>query len=86
MYELFLNMAIDARADGIVVGATHANILKEVSAKTIPIFSPGIGTQGGRVDIAIKNGTDFFILGRSIIASSDPIKEAKKFQRLTSSL
>jgi orotidine-5'-phosphate decarboxylase len=87
MYKLFLNMAIDARADGIVVGATHANILKEVShTKRIPIFSPGIGTQGGRVDIAIKNGTDFFILGRSIIASSDPLNEARKFQRLTSSL
>jgi orotidine-5'-phosphate decarboxylase len=87
MYKLFLTMAVDARADGIIVGATHANILKEVPhTERIPIFSPGIGTQGGSVDIAIKNGTDFFILGRSIIASSNPVKEAKKFQRLTSSL
>ena len=85
MYELFLSMAIDARVDGIIVGATQADILKEVSHTKIPIFSPGIGIQGGRIDIAIKNGTDFFIVGRSIIASSNPIQEAKKFQRLTTS-
>lgn len=86
MYELFLTMAIEARVDGIIVGATQADILKEVSHTKIPIFSPGIGIQGGRIDIAIKNGTDFFIVGRSIIASSNPLKEAKKFQRLTTSL
>jgi orotidine-5'-phosphate decarboxylase len=83
MYELFLTMAIDARVDGIIVGATQADILKKVSHVGIPIFSPGIGIQGGRIDSAVKNGTDFFIVGRSIIASSNPVKEAKKFQRLT---
>jgi|SRR5215204_1354204 orotidine-5'-phosphate decarboxylase len=87
MYKLFLAMAIDARVDGIIVGATQADILKEVSnTKRIPIFSPGIGIQGGKIDIAIKNGIDFFIVGRSIVASSNPVKEAKKFQQLTASL
>jgi orotidine-5'-phosphate decarboxylase len=87
MYKLFLAMAIDARVDGIIVGATQADILKEVSnTRRIPIFSPGIGIQGGKIDIAIKNGIDFFIVGRSIVASSNPVKEAKKFQRLTASL
>ncbi|HYZ65298.1 MAG TPA: hypothetical protein VE574_01090, partial [Nitrososphaeraceae archaeon] len=59
--------------------------LKEISYnKSAPIYSPGIGTQGGRIDLAIKHGTDFLIIGRSILSSIDPIREAKKFQLLTS--
>jgi orotidine-5'-phosphate decarboxylase len=83
MYKMFLAMAMDAKVDGIVVGANQSDILREIShVKKIPIFSPGIGMQGGRIDRAIKNGTDYFIVGRSIIASANPVKEARKFQRL----
>ena len=83
MYKMFLTMAIDAKVDGIVVGANQSDILREIShVRKIPIFSPGIGMQGGRIDRAIKNGTDYFIVGRSIIASANPVKEARKFQRL----
>jgi orotidine-5'-phosphate decarboxylase len=87
IYKLFLSMAVHARVDGIVVGATRADVLNEVShIKGITIFSPGIGIQGGRLDLAIKNGADFFIVGRSIITSDDPVREAIKFQRLTAPL
>lgn len=83
LYKMFLSMAIDAKADGIVVGANQLDILKEISrVRKFPIFSPGIGIQGGRIDQAIKSGTDYFIVGRSIIASANPIKAAKKFQQL----
>jgi orotidine-5'-phosphate decarboxylase len=85
MYKHFLNMTNDAGVDGIVVGATHIGVLKEISYnKSAPIYSPGIGTQGGRIDLAIKHGTDFLIIGRSILSSIDPVREAKKFQLLTS--
>jgi orotidine-5'-phosphate decarboxylase len=83
MYKMFLSMAIDVKADGIVVGANQPDILKEISlVRKIPIFSPGIGMQGGRIDRAMKNGTDYFIVGRSIIASANPKKAAKRFQQL----
>jgi orotidine-5'-phosphate decarboxylase len=83
MYKMFLTMAIDAKVDGIVVGANQSDILREIShVRKIPIFSPGIGMQGGRIDRAIKNGTDYFIVGRSIIASANPVIMARKFQRL----
>src|SRR5215210_6939821 len=81
MYKHFLNMTNDAGVDGIVVGATHIDVLKEISYnKSAPIYSPGIGTQGGRIDLAIEHGTDFLIIGRSILSSIDPVREAKKFQ------
>ena len=46
--EYFLRYAEEAKVDGVVVGATRPNIIREVaSAKPAPIFSPGIGRQGG---------------------------------------
>jgi orotidine-5'-phosphate decarboxylase len=83
LYKMFLSLAIDVKADGIVIGANQSDILKEISnLRKIPIFSPGIGIQGGRIALAIKNGTDYFIVGRSIIASANPIRAAKRFQQL----
>jgi orotidine-5'-phosphate decarboxylase len=86
MYEYFHNMAIEEGVDGIVVGATDIPILKEISDnKGAPIYSPGIGAQGGRIDLVSEQKTDYFIIGRSILSSNDPAKEAKKLQRLISS-
>lgn len=47
-----------------------------------PYFFTRYRDARGRIDRAIKNGTDYFIVGRSIIASANPVKEARKFQRL----
>ncbi len=60
------------------------DIVKKVRAKLhngIHIYSPGIGTQGGKVLRASKAGSDFFIIGRSITRSSDPERAVHNFAR-----
>jgi orotidine-5'-phosphate decarboxylase len=75
LYRILLRFAKEARVDGLVVGATKPNILKEVaSEKPAPIFSPGLGRQGGSISEASKYGVDYFIIGRSIIQSAEPLK------------
>ena len=41
------------------------------------IYSPGIGTQGGKIKSALNAGTDFFIVGRTILNAKNPISVAK---------
>jgi orotidine-5'-phosphate decarboxylase len=82
MYKVFLEYAYTSQVDGIVVGATQIDILKEISSqKKAPIYSPGFGTQGGDIKQAAKSGTDYFIIGSSIIGSKDPLNVVKEIQR-----
>jgi orotidine-5'-phosphate decarboxylase len=75
LYEVLLRNAKEAHVDGIVVGATRPDIIKDISSrKPAPIFSPGVGLQGGNIIDASKNGVDYFIVGRSILQSEDPLK------------
>jgi orotidine-5'-phosphate decarboxylase len=84
MYKVFLDYAYTSQVDGIVVGATQIDILKEISSqKKAPIYSPGFGTQGGDIKQAAKSGTDYFIIGSSIIGSRDPLTVVKEIQRQT---
>ena len=83
-YEIFAEKADLWGADGAVVGGNRPDILKRVRAKLhngIHIYSPGIGTQGGKVLRASKAGSDFFIIGRSITRSSDPERAVHNFAR-----
>ena len=94
MYQLLYNYASSSGSDGIIIGATKFDIIKEISSKLnynkISIYSPGLITQGGSIDNVIKAGTDYFILGRHIINSVSPsetltaiiqqIRKYKKFQ------
>jgi orotidine-5'-phosphate decarboxylase len=80
VYHLFLARALDAGADGVVVGATQTEIIKEVRGR-IDIYSPGVGAQGGEVEQAVKNGSRYLIVGRSIIESDDPAKAARDISR-----
>jgi len=83
-YEIFAEKADLWGADGAVVGGNRPDIVKKVRAKLhngIHIYSPGIGTQGGRVLRASKAGSDFFIIGRSITRSSDPERAVHNFAR-----
>jgi orotidine-5'-phosphate decarboxylase len=81
MYKIFLDRATYAGADGVVVGATQLDILKKVSKKKkMPIYSPGIGAQGGDLEKAIKSGADYLIIGRSIVESRQPAKVARDIQ------
>ncbi|HJT47401.1 MAG TPA: orotidine 5'-phosphate decarboxylase / HUMPS family protein [Nitrososphaeraceae archaeon] len=82
MYKLFLEHAYECQVDGIVIGATQTNILKEISdQKQVPIYSPGFGPQGGNILQAAKNGTDYFIVGSAIIRSTDPVNVVKQIQQ-----
>lgn len=79
LYRTLLERAEESAADGIVVGATKLDILKEV-AKRLPVYSPGVGAQGGDAEQAIKNGADYLIIGRSIVEARQPAKAAKEIQ------
>jgi orotidine-5'-phosphate decarboxylase len=82
MYKAFLEYAYACHVDGMVVGATKVDILKEISSeKQIPIYSPGFGTQVGDIQEAAKNGTDYFIIGSSIICSNNPLSVIEEIRR-----
>ena len=79
LYEEFLDRAISWDADGIIVGGTHLDILREASQKVngrLNIFSPGAGKQGGDVKLMVESGADYIIVGRSIINARNPVEAA----------
>ena len=81
LYQLFLKWAISNKADGIIVGATFPKIIndcKKIAGKKLDIYSPGIGVQGGNAKKAIANGSDFLIVGRTILDSKNPARTAKQ--------
>jgi len=79
LYKIFFERAESAGADGIVVGATQQEILKEVSGR-LPVYSPGVGAQGGDSEQAIRNGADYLIIGRSIVEAKQPAKVVGEIQ------
>jgi len=81
LYQLFLNWALTAKVDGIVVGATFPKIIQYCSkeaGKNLSIFSPGVGTQGGSAEEVISSGTDYLIVGRTILNAKNSVDMAKK--------
>jgi len=81
LYQLFLNWSISNKADGIIVGATFPKIIsdcKKITGKKLDIYSPGIGVQGGNAKKAIANGSDFLIVGRTILDSKNPVRTVKQ--------
>jgi orotidine-5'-phosphate decarboxylase len=75
LFEIFLKYAKNSNVDGIVVGATHLKTLKYISSiSRIPIYSPGVGIQGGNSKLALDNGSNFLIIGRSILHSKNKHK------------
>ncbi len=82
MYKIFFDYASKSHVDGIIIGATQDKILNELSGhKNLPVYSPGLGKQGGDIVKAANNGTNFFIIGRSIIESKDPLGVVQKLQQ-----
>ena len=82
LYQVFLKWIISSGTDGIIVGATYPKIInycKKISGNKLDIYSPGIGTQGGSTKKAITNGSDFLIVGRTILDSRNPVDTAKKY-------
>ncbi len=83
LYQLFLDWAITSKVDGIVVGATFPEIIRYCNKKAgtkLDIFSPGIGTQGGSAKEAISVGTDYLIVGRTILDAKNPVTVLKELQ------
>ncbi len=80
-YISFAKKALKWGADGVVVGATYPQKIteiKQILGDKVPIYSPGVGAQGGAAETAIKAGASYLIVGREITMAGDPAKEASQ--------
>ncbi len=78
--------AFEAGADGVIASAEEAKIIRELrEAEGKIIVTPGIRPQGAELGdqkravtprMAVENGADYLVIGRPIIAASDPVKAA----------
>jgi len=85
-YVAFARKAVKYRASGAVVGATYPERISEVHkilGEKVPIYSPGIGAQGGSVQQALKSGSHYLIVGREITQSANPSETAEKIREST---
>ena len=82
-YEVFADRALTWGADGLIVGATYPGKISrvhEIVGDEIPIYSPGVGVQGGDIEVAIKAGAKYLIIGRSIYSADDPGEASRIFR------
>ncbi len=84
---LYLSFARKTRkwgADGAVVSSRSPSIIRSVRSvlrKEQVILSPGVGFQGGDAREAISAGSDYLIVGRSIVESKDPVGSLEALNR-----
>ena len=84
-YVSFAKKALKLEADGAVVGATYPEKIREVHqilGEKIPIYSPGIGAQGGDIRAALEAGARYLIVGRAITLAENPGEAAKEIRKL----
>ena len=82
-YVAFAERALSWNADGAVVGATYPEKIREVRAilgDRVPIYSPGVGVQGGDVESAMRAGARYLIVGRTITLAENPAENAKSIR------
>lgn len=82
-YKVFARKALQWNADGAVVGATYPERIREVHSilgERVPIYSPGVGVQGGGVETALNGGAKYLIVGRGITLAEDPAKIAEELK------
>ncbi len=80
-YISFAKKALKWNADGVVVGATYPEKIREIHKilkENVPIYSPGIGAQGGVAETACKAGARYLIVGRELSLAQNPEETAKK--------
>ncbi|MEM2092679.1 MAG: orotidine 5'-phosphate decarboxylase [Candidatus Bathyarchaeia archaeon] len=88
-YLLFARKALKWGADGVVVGATYPEKIKEVSKVLkgkVPIYSPGVGVQGGEIKSALDSGATYIIVGRAVTLSDNPAESAERIKRVASAV
>jgi orotidine-5'-phosphate decarboxylase len=80
-YISFAKKALKWNADGVVVGATYPEKIREIHemlGENVPIYSPGIGVQGGAAETVLKAGARYLIVGRDITLAQNPGEAAKR--------
>ena len=80
-YVSFAEKSLRWGADGVVVGATYPQKITEVKrilGEKVPIYSPGVGAQGGNAETAVKAGARYLIIGREITQAVDPAQMASR--------
>jgi orotidine-5'-phosphate decarboxylase len=85
LYRVFARRSVKWRADGVIVGATRPEAIRQVReiVKDLPIFSPGVVIQGGNVVEALKAGASYIIVGRAICEADNPADRAREMCELT---
>ena len=84
-YVAFAKKALEWSADGVVVGATvpeKIREIREILGEKVPIYSPGIGVQGGAAETALKAGARYLLVGREITLAQNPAEIAIKLRSL----
>lgn len=80
LYMCFLEWALSAEADGVIIGATYPDVIRrcrQISGDKLDIISPGVGAQGGSAVSALESGSDYVVVGRSLLESDNPAQTAK---------
>ena len=83
VFEILTDLAVEWKAQGVIVGATQPQVIsrvRQLAGPNLPIYSPGVGAQGGDPKTALDAGSTYLIVGRSIYNSSDPAKAAMEFR------
>jgi orotidine-5'-phosphate decarboxylase len=84
IFDLFLDRAKKWSADAIIVGSTHPEKIRSARERVgteIKIISPGSGAQGGDPLKSLEAGSDYLIVGRSIVDAPNPKEEANRLFR-----
>lgn len=85
LFVLFAERAKRWQADGVIVSAKSPGRIadvKRIVGKGIFVMSPGVGAQGGDAREAFAAGSDFIIVGRSVLESSDPARTIRSLNPL----
>jgi orotidine-5'-phosphate decarboxylase len=84
LYRRFARKTRQWGADGAVVSSRSPSIIREVRSilrKDQVILSPGVGFQGGDARKALRAGSDYVIIGRSIVNAKDPVRSVDALNR-----